>query len=88
MLTGNRRSDLEVVADILRIKGSKTAIMYGANLSYAQTQEYLRLLAERGFIEVTDQGKRRHYCATAKGMKLLELLHTLEEMAGQPGGPP
>ena len=38
MLQGDRRSKLQVAADMLRIRGSKTAIMYGANLSYSLNQ--------------------------------------------------
>ncbi|MBI4337367.1 MAG: hypothetical protein HY683_06025, partial [Chloroflexi bacterium] len=41
MEIATRRSSLQVVADILRIGGTKTRMMYGANLSYAQTQKYL-----------------------------------------------
>lgn len=83
MLLSNRRSTIEVAADILRINGSKTAIMYGGNLSYAQTQKYLRILTEQGFIELVDRGVRnRKYHSTEKGRKYLELIDRLQNLVG------
>lgn len=83
MLQADRRSDVEVVADILRIKGSKTAIMYGANLSYAQTQRYLGQLADMGLIESADGRKgRQQFSPTQRGQKFLEIIDKLEELMG------
>ena len=83
MLFSDRRSSLDVAADILRINGSKTAIMYGGNLSYAQTQKYLRILTEQGFIELDDRGVRnRKYHSTEKGRKYLELIDRLQNLVG------
>ena len=80
-----KRSDLEVVADILRIKGSKTAIMYGANLSYAQTQKYLGILTEREFLEsVVVRSGRREYHPTEKAQELLRMIETIEELVRSP----
>ena len=83
MLFSDRRSTLDVAADILRINGSKTAIMYGGNLSYAQTQKYLRILTEQGFLELDDRGVRnRKYHSTEKGRKFLELIDSLQNLVG------
>ena len=88
MLFSDRRSSLDVAADILRINGSKTAIMYGGNLSYAQTQKYLRILTEQGFIELVDRGVRnRKYHSTEKGRKYLELIDRLQNLVGIPSSP-
>ncbi len=88
MLFSDRRSSLDVAADILRINGSKTAIMYGGNLSYAQTQKYLRILTEQGFIELDDRGVRnRKYHSTEKGRKYLELIDLLQNLVGIPSSP-
>ena len=49
-----RRDRHEIVAEILetaRGGAIKTHIMYKAKLSYAQLNEYLPLLVERGFLE-------------------------------------
>ena len=81
MLHSDRRSDIEVVAKMLRVGGLKTAIMYGANLSYAQTQKYLHLLADLGLIHSVDgTNGRRLYRPTAKGEKFLEVIGKLEEL--------
>ena len=81
MLQGDRRSDLQVAADMLRIRGSKTAIMYGANLSYTQTQKYLSLLVDIGLIEAVDgRNGRQQYGPTQRGHKFLALLERLEEL--------
>ena len=83
MLFSDRRSSLAVAADILRINGSKTAIMYGGNLSYAQTQRYLRALMEQGLLEIVDVGTGRNaYQATDKGRKFLLLIDDLEDLVG------
>lgn len=83
MLHTDRRSDLEVVANMLRVSGTKTAIMYGANLSYAQTQKYLRLLFDLDLIAtVNGTNARPQYRPTAKGQKFLEVIGKLEELMG------
>ena len=83
MLHMDRRSDMEVVANMLRVSGSKTAIMYGANLSYAQTQKYLRLLDDLGLIQSVDGTNGRPlYRPTVKGEKFLEVIANLEELLG------
>ena len=46
MLT-NRRSSIEVIADILRLgEAGKTEIMYSANMSFKQLQKYLEFLLD------------------------------------------
>lgn len=83
MLFSERRSTLDVAADILRINGSKTAIMYGGNLSYAQTQKYIRVLTEQGFMEMVDEGARRRvYRSTEKGLKFLDLVDRIQNLMG------
>ena len=81
-MVANKRSKLDVIADILRLKGSRTAIMCGANLSYAETQEYLVVLREAGFLGESPSGKngRLAYTPTEKGRGLLELLGMIENM--------
>ncbi|MBI2873230.1 MAG: hypothetical protein HYY00_08605 [Chloroflexi bacterium] len=78
-----RRSNLQVIGDILRVLGSKTQVMYGANLSYEQTQRYLNLLISRGLVEVvrTPNGRQR-YVATPTGSKFLTLLDSVEVYLG------
>ncbi len=81
----HKRSDVEVVADMLRVKGSQTAIMYGANLSYAQTQKYLHQLSEMALIEPVEiRNGRPLYGPTGKGLEFLGLVDQLEVLLGNP----
>jgi predicted transcriptional regulator len=84
-----RRDKLCIIAEILEIakKGTlKTQIMYKANLSFAQLNEYLKFMLKIRLIQkLTDRGKDI-YIATEKGLdflqrqcELTELLKTEEE---------
>ncbi len=76
-----RRSNLQVAADMLRIRGSKTAFMYGANLSYTLTQKYLSQLVEIGLIEAADgRNGRKEYGPTLNGEDFLSLFVRLENL--------
>ena len=83
MMFSSKRSELDVTADILRIGGSKTAIMYGANLSYSQTQKYLGVLIQSGLLERIEAARgRKGYRTTQKGQKFLDMFEDLEELVG------
>ena len=50
----HRRSDIEVIADILRLgEARKTEIMYSVNMSYSQLQKYLNLLLQLELVDKT-----------------------------------
>ena len=69
-----RRDRLHIIADILGIAigGSlKTRIMYGANLSFAQLNEYLSFLLETKLVESTVQDDKIVYETTSKGKSFL-----------------
>ena len=69
-----RRDRLHIIADILgiAISGSlKTQIMYKANLSFAQLNEYLSFLLEVKLIASSFQSKKTVYKATSKGTRFL-----------------
>lgn len=80
-----RRSNIEVMADILRLgEAGKTEIMYSANMSYRQLQRYLRFLTERGFIEITKVGNPvTTYRVNDKGVRLLDTIENLLHMLGE-----
>ena len=69
---GSRRSNLEIVADILALcengGAGKTAIMYGANLSHTLLQKYLLSLSAHCLIQMDSAGK---YRTTPQGNQLL-----------------
>ncbi len=70
----NRRSNIEVIADMLRLgEAGKTEIMYSANMSYAQLQKYLRFLLGLGLIDKVMVGNPVvTYRVTRKGLRLLK----------------
>jgi predicted transcriptional regulator len=76
---GRRRDRHDIIVEILKtaINGKvKTHIMYKARLSYAQLNEYLPRLVEKGFLENQTVKRKNFYKkvfkTTPKGIKLLE----------------
>jgi predicted transcriptional regulator len=70
-----RRDKLVIMADIARIAKNgalKTQIMYKANLSFTQLNEYLSLMTELELLEKHAQGSKEVYKATKKGVLFLE----------------
>ncbi len=70
-----RRDRLYIIAEILVIAkdGSlKTQIMYRANLSFAQLNEYLSFLLKRELLKRNTENGKTFYKTTSKGVKYLE----------------
>jgi predicted transcriptional regulator len=86
MRVNRRRSDIEIIADMLKVGengAGKTEIMYSANMSYAQIQKYLGYLVGQGFINKMKIGNPCvTYQITESGLKLMETINTLREMLG------
>jgi predicted transcriptional regulator len=83
-VTGQRRSNIEIIADMLRVGengAGKTEIMYTANMSYSQIQKYLKYLVAQGFIsKVNVDDTMVAYQVTDSGLKLLKTIDTLMDM--------
>jgi len=86
-----RRDRHDIVVEILRtaVEGKiKTHIMYKAKLSYAQLNEYLPLLIEKGFLENTSiRHKRvikRVYKTTEKGQRFLNNFESIKKLWSYP----
>ena len=83
-ITGQRRSNIEIISDMLRAGEhgtGKTETMYTADMSYRQIQRYLEYLINQGFInEVNLDGTMIAYQVTESGLKLLKAIDTLLEM--------
>ena len=58
--------------EISRNGALKTQIMYKANLSFAQLNEYLSLLLEIGLLEAVNKGKKTLYKTTGKGLHYIQ----------------
>ena len=70
-----RRDRLYIISEILGIAkdGSlKTQIMYRANLSFAQLNEYLSFLLKIKLIKIITENERTIYKTTPKGLKYLQ----------------
>jgi predicted transcriptional regulator len=83
-----RRDRLHIIADILviAISGSlKTQIMYKANLSFAQLNEYLSFLLEVKLIAASFQGKKTVYKATSKGTRFLHNYTKIKDLLKKEG---
>ena len=86
MRVNKRRSDIEIIADMLKVGengAGKTEIMYSANMSYRQIQKYLGFLMGQGFIDRMKMGNPSvTYQVTDSGLKLLQLIGNIKEMLG------
>ena len=81
-----RRDRLYIIAEILTIaKGGslKTQIMYRANLSFAQLNEYLNFLTEMEFLEIQNENKKNTYTTTVKGDRYLEKYKDISNLLGE-----
>jgi predicted transcriptional regulator len=93
--SAKRRDKLFIIAEILDIAkdGSlKTQIMYRANLSFTQLNEYLNFMLRISLLEKILENDKDTYRATEKGVdfiqryrEITELLKTEEDSNGKNG---
>ena len=80
-----RRDRLFILAEILKIARDgclKTQIMYRANLSFAQLNEYLSFIIKMGLLTIQKENKKNTYITTAKGEKYLEKYEDIADILG------
>jgi predicted transcriptional regulator len=80
-----RRDRLYIIAEILNITKDdclKTQIMYRANLSFAQLNEYLSFLTKMDLLKAQNENKKTIYRTTAKGDKFLEKYDDIANLLG------
>ena len=86
MRVNQRRSDVEIIAEMLRIGENgavKTKIMYNANMSYSQMKKYLRFLINQGYLDSVRAGNPSvMYQATDRGLNLLKSIDGFIEILG------
>lgn len=78
-----RRDRLYIMAEILEITMEgvlKTQVMYRANLSFAQLNEYLHLLLDLKLLELTGDNEKNIYKTTPKGVRYLESYRKIREL--------
>ena len=86
MRVNQRRSDVEIIAEMLRIGlngAQKTKIMYDANMSYSQMRRYLHFLISQGYLDsVRADNLSVTYQATERGFNLLKSIDGFIEILG------
>lgn len=78
-----RRGRFFIMAEVLTIakEGSpKTRIMYKANMSFAQINEYLSLLVDLNLLQAVENHKRTTYKTTDKGLQFLQSYSEIIEL--------
>jgi predicted transcriptional regulator len=81
--TSKRRDKLYIVAEILEIaKGGtlKTQVMYRANLSFTQLNNYLQFMLKISLLEKVEVNNKDVYKATDKGLNFLQRYHEINEL--------
>jgi predicted transcriptional regulator len=75
------RSRTDIAAQILEVANggaTKTKIMYGAFLSFAQLKEYLSMLSEKGLVEHLPEENK--FKTTEKGMRYLATFSDMDKL--------
>jgi predicted transcriptional regulator len=71
------------MAEILEVAidgALKTQVMYRANLSFAQLNEYLRLMLDLKLLETTKNTERVMYKTTSKGVRYLQSYREIRDL--------
>jgi len=83
-----RRDRLYIIAEILEVAGEgtlKTQIMYKANLSFAQLNEYLAFLLETDLLKVISDEQKNIYKTTRKGIRYLQGYKEIRDLLKKEG---
>jgi predicted transcriptional regulator len=78
-----RRDKLYIIAEILETakdSALKTQIMYRANLSFTQLNDYLSFMLKNELLEKISLNEREVYKATEKGMNFLQRYREITEL--------
>ncbi len=78
-----RRDKLYIIAEILEIAKEgvlKTQIMYRANLSFTQLNNYLKLMEKMNLIDKKVENGKEFYKATPKGLEFLQRYREITEL--------
>jgi predicted transcriptional regulator len=82
-ISSRRRDRLSIIAEILdkaREGVLKTRIMYKANLSFAQINEYLSLIVDLDLLEVVKNPEKTIYKTTNRGLEYLQGYKEIREL--------
>jgi len=82
-LSQKRRDRLYIIAEILELarEGAlKTQLMYKANLSFTQLNDYLKFMLKINFLERFVKNGKDFYKATEKGLEFLQRYQEITEL--------
>jgi|SRR5271166_4623094 len=78
-----RRSKMEMLCDTLSViasgESAPTRVMYHANMSWIETKRCLKILIERGLVQVRIEQKRENYELTEKGYELVKTFNNIRQ---------
>ncbi len=88
MTVGTRRSDIDIIRDVLAAGMGRTSELRDAvNLSHTQLQKYLAFLESSGLITLSREDSRSaSFSVTSKGRLVLQMVEQLNA-ALNPGAP-
>ena len=78
-----RRDRMFIMAEILEVAidgALKTQMMYRANLSFAQLNEYLKLMLDLQLLEMMGNNGRTVYKTTSKGARYLQSYKEIQDL--------
>jgi predicted transcriptional regulator len=81
--SSKRRDRLYIIAEILEIAKDgtlKTQIMYRANLSFTQLNDYLRFVLRINLLDKIIVNDKEMYKTTDKGLDFLQRYHEINEL--------
>jgi predicted transcriptional regulator len=84
-LSSKRRDKLYIIAEILEISKRgvlKTQIMYRANLSFTQLNEYLGFMLKNELLKKFPFNDKQIYKVTNRGLKFLQRYHETVQLVG------
>ena len=75
---------LKYLASLPNKEATVTDIVKGAHISYSTARAYIPWLAERGLVEVREEGKRKIVKITPRGIELLLAVARVYSILGIP----
>ena len=72
-----------IMAEILEVAidgALKTQLMYRANLSFAQLNEYLKLLLDMKLLDIAENSSKIFYKTTAKGLRYIQSYKDIRDL--------
>ena len=85
-IENKRRDKIDIIAEILTIAKDgllKTQIMYRANLSFAQLNDYLDFLNGMNLLRIENENRKKVYKTTEKGERYLKKYDDISYILGK-----